>query len=189
MAKYQSAALAERSSAEKRQGKIFEELYKKKDRKEDVPTDLVEFEKNKEECTFKPNLEDSSRRLSKIPGIKSAASKETLSQLRPSTAIVRGRSPKSSRPIAVDLTAIAKQDDGKKRPQTSSLKRPYIKPIKAATKAVPKEDPKSQTQKVTGVAKTSIALKNTKTPAVVDTKAKKTAALSQLNQKKSSQNV
>ena len=55
-AKYRSEALTERESPDKRKDKVFQELYVKKEKKADVKTEDVEFEKNKKELTFKPNI-------------------------------------------------------------------------------------------------------------------------------------
>ena len=47
----------ERSSPEKRNPeKIFDELNKVKEKKNDVSSTDREFEKSKDECTFKPNI-------------------------------------------------------------------------------------------------------------------------------------
>lgn len=70
-AKYQSQKLKERGSAERiSQNRIFEELYQKKERKQDIATVDFEFEKNKVEYTFKPNTRQSSRVSLKIMGDK-----------------------------------------------------------------------------------------------------------------------
>lgn len=93
MAKYNSTALIGRGSPERRQGKIFEELYKKKEKKEDVPSELIEFEKNKNECTFKPKIGDQKKRLNKLNTDKSVLEVPVPETARPSTTANRNISP------------------------------------------------------------------------------------------------
>ena len=55
-AKYQSVGMKDRSPERRNPEKIFEELYKKRERKEDVKTEDREYEKNLKELTFKPTI-------------------------------------------------------------------------------------------------------------------------------------
>ena len=60
------AHMSERASPERRKDKIYEELYVKKEKKGDVKTEDKDFEKNKQECTFKPSIGDPLKRANKV---------------------------------------------------------------------------------------------------------------------------
>jgi hypothetical protein len=47
--------MAERSPDKRRPDKIFEELNKVKEKKADLTKEEIDYEKQKEECTFKPS--------------------------------------------------------------------------------------------------------------------------------------
>ena len=64
-AKYKSSKLEERSPDKRKPDQIFEELYKKKEKKNDVKTEDVEYQRNLAECTFKPDIKNSVRRVTK----------------------------------------------------------------------------------------------------------------------------
>ena len=64
-AKYKSSKLEDRSPDKRKPDQIFEELYKKKEKKSDVRTEDVEYSRNVAECTFKPDIKNSVRRATK----------------------------------------------------------------------------------------------------------------------------
>jgi hypothetical protein len=119
-AKYKSSKLEDRSPDKRKPDQIFEELYKKKEKKDDVKTEDIEFQKNVGECTFKPDIKNSLKRVSKY-GNTSAQD------------IKRGGSPdpkKDRQKLAVAISN-AKAVAAPKRPVTAAVKkeRQVIKPL------------------------------------------------------------
>ncbi len=90
--------MADRNSPEKRKDKVFEELYKKPEKRTDVRSEDVDFEKNKGELTFKPNIQGSLLRAEKYQNSKKAdsdltAAPETARDKKMNKLDIRGGSP------------------------------------------------------------------------------------------------
>lgn len=106
-AKYNSQALADRNSPEKRKDKVFEELYKKPEKRTDVRSEDVDFEKNKGELTFKPNIQGSLLRAEKYQSSKhvDSGAPETARSSKLNKLDVRGGSPQPLKSARVSTLA------------------------------------------------------------------------------------
>ena len=138
-AKYHSQALDERGSPDKRKPEqIFDDLYKMKDKKKALiakDPDLIQYEKDEEQCTFAPNIEGSKAKAVQYEGSRAKRDEQRKRQAeeqaerdrvlreqqKAERAAMRKKSPIVYKKATVDLTSKTKSRESSlgKQPLTS----------------------------------------------------------------------
>ncbi|CDW84802.1 UNKNOWN [Stylonychia lemnae] len=96
----------EKSPDRKEPQKVFEELYKVKQKGQDVKSEDVEFEKNKKELTFKPNIQSSMQRASQYTAMsKQYRENQSEERSKENSKVLKSNNSSKKQPIAQPLTA------------------------------------------------------------------------------------